>query len=359
MSYKRPIYQLTIDGQEVTLGDRLISLSLEDNSGMTADMLTLTLDDHDGVLILPQKGVKLSCAFGFVGELMKKGDYVVDEVSHSGPPDVLTIRASSADFCTTLTEGRETHYDRTTLGEMLKTIAMRHKLIASVHQDLAGIPIEHQDQTNESDANFVTRLAEQYGAMATIKSRHLLFTKRGFCKTIDDTDLPILFINREDTKGHSYQENERSARVTGVIAYYHDPKKGKRVAVHSKRKPKEKTADDAKTTHQKKQEQRSSVSVGDGGYQKHLKGTFANEAEAKAAAEAELKKAKRQAKTLSLTLSFGRADAIAEQPALVSGFKADFDAVSWYVKKITHTLNSSGYVSKLSLEDNPADEEEQ
>lgn len=51
----------------------------------------------------------------------------------------------------------------------MKEIAARHKLKMALGEDLSDKPVEHIDQTNESDGSFLMRLARQYGAIASVK----------------------------------------------------------------------------------------------------------------------------------------------------------------------------------------------
>lgn len=319
----RPIYKLLVDGNPLTLHNRLISMSLIDKNGMEVDELTLELDDSDGQLEMPSKGKELELIFGFAGQEQNRGKYIVDERSHRGPPDVISIRARSADFKKSLLEEREKSYHEQTIGGILGEIAQRHQLETAISPELARLPVEHIDQTNESDANLISRLAKEHDAVGTIKSGKLIFTARAMGKTASGKDLPMAIINRQDNDSHDFNDADRDERVTGVAAYYHDKKQGKR----------------------------HKASVGKKGYQRHLKRTYNSEAEAKTAAAAEAKRIKTRALKLTLNLAVGRADLFAEQPVRVNGFKREIDAVNWFIKEITHNLNEQGYSCTLQLEE--------
>ncbi|MGK9568748.1 phage late control D family protein, partial [Salmonella enterica subsp. enterica] len=84
-----------------------------------ADQLTITLSDHDGLLIIPPKGAVLRLWLGWSDTgLVDKGTYTVDETEHSGAPDILSIRARSADLRKGLKTKRERSWSNTTLGEV-------------------------------------------------------------------------------------------------------------------------------------------------------------------------------------------------------------------------------------------------
>ena len=322
-----PSYQLILNGQPLELQGRLISLTLIDKNGMEVDELTLDIDDTDGRLELPAKGAKITAVFGLRGREQNRGDYIVDEISHRGPPDVIGIRARSADFRQSLLEEREKSYHNTTIGAIIADIAARHGLKAALSAELAGIAIEHIDQTNESDAHLVTRLAQEHDAVGTVKEGRLLFTVRGVGKTASGISLPGATITRTENDSHDFTDADRDDRVTGVTAYWHDKKGAKR----------------------KKAE------VGQDGYRRHLRQTYNSETEAKQAAEAELKRIKTRARTLSLNLAVGRAELFAEQPLTTQGFKPQIDSVRWFIKEITYTLNEQGYTCQIQCEEMSGD----
>ena len=74
---------------------------------------------------------------------------------------------------------REGSWHDTTLGAIVEAIASRNRLEASVAPSLAGIKIPHIDQSQESDAKFLTRLAERNGGEVSVKWENCCFSKRG------------------------------------------------------------------------------------------------------------------------------------------------------------------------------------
>ena len=64
-----------------------------------------------------------------------------------------------------------------------------------------------------------------------------------------------------------------------------------------------------------------------------------------------MKRIKTRSRTLTLNLAVGRADLFAEQPLITQGFKAQIDAVRWFIKEITHTLDDNGYTCRIACEE--------
>ncbi|EKA9715286.1 phage late control D family protein, partial [Escherichia coli] len=209
-----PDYMLMLDSRDITgnISDRLMSMTLTDNRGFEADQLDIELNDADGQVELPIRGAVLTVYIGWKGfALVCKGKFTVDEVEHRGAPDVVTIRARSADFRGTLNSRREGSWHATTLGAIVEAIASRNKLEASVAPSLAGIKIPHIDQSQESDAKFLTRLAERNGGEVSVKMGKLLFLKAGQGVTASGKKIPQITITRSDGDRHHFAIADRGA----------------------------------------------------------------------------------------------------------------------------------------------------
>lgn len=222
--HPRPIYRVEIDGTDITatLQGRLISLTLTDNRGFEADQVDIELDDADGLLDLPSRKAGLRVWIGWAASgLVYKGSYVVDEIEHAGAPDTLTIRARSADLRTGLTTQRDRSWHAVTVGTLVQTLADENALTPAVDAALAAQTIDHIDQTDESAVNLLTRLAEQFDAIATVKDGRLLFTRAAGGRTVSGKALPVVTLTRADGDQHRFSIADRQS-YSGVRATYHD-----------------------------------------------------------------------------------------------------------------------------------------
>ena len=335
-----PAFRLTIDGLDISarLAPRLESLTLTDARGFEVDTLDVSLSDHDGALAIPRRGAVVSLALGWAGELLEdKGTYVVDEVEHTGAPDRLTIRARSADLRSSLTKKLECSYHALTLGDILRTIAGRNKLRAVVPADLAALDTAHLDQTGESDANLLTRLALEHGAIATVKAGKLLFIRPGQATTASGQPLPPVVITRSSGDSHRFMVADR-ASFTAVRANYHDVKLGQRafVIVGSE--------EEIDGTEVETPTQPTAANL------KELRHTYASRTNALRAARAELARIQRGLATFQITLARGRADLFPEVPVTVQGWKPEIDAAGWLITRATHRVDGQGFVTTLDLE---------
>jgi len=324
-AYPVPAFRLTVNGNDIAMliTPRLMSLQLTDNRGLEADQLSITLSDHDGLLAIPPRGavVRLWLGWSDTG-LVDKGSYIVDETEHSGAPDVLSIRARSADLRKGLKTKRERSWSTTTLGKVLRDVALGNGLTAKIADTLAGQAINQLDQANESDANLLTRLGEDFDAVATVKAGCLVCMPAGGGKTVGGLKLPHITLTRRDGDQHRFLQADRDS-YDGVRAYFYD--------VNST----------------KKQE----AIAGGGENLKDLRHTYSDRQSALRAARAELNRLQRGAATLSYTLAKGRPDLIPELTYTLQGVKAEIDEIIWYGGNVQHSLTAdSGYTVSLELE---------
>ncbi|WP_288504676.1 phage late control D family protein [uncultured Pseudomonas sp.] len=324
-TYAQARYQILVDGKDISalIAPRLISLDLTDNRGLEADQLSLVLSDHDGLLAIPPRGAKIRLWLGWsTTGLIDKGSYIVDETEHNGAPDVLSIRARSADLRKGLKTKRDQSYSATTLGAVLRVLAERQGLTPLIAPDLEAQQVLQLDQTGESDANLLTRLGEDYDAVATVKAGRLLFLPAGGGKSVSGADLGHVTLTRKDGDQHSYLQADRES-YDAVRAFYYD------------------------TNSAKKQE----AIAGSGDNVKDLRHTYADELSALRAARAEWNRLQRGTATLTYQLALCRPELMPELTYTLQGVKAEIDAIIWYGGNVQHSLTADGgYTTRLELE---------
>ncbi len=322
--YPHPHCRVTVAGQDITaqVMKRLVSISLTDNRGLDTDALEIQLSDHDGRLAIPPHRAEIRLWLGWSDTgLVYKGTYAVDETEHSGAPDTLTIRAHSADLREQIKAKRERSWHQTTIGAVVQAIAGEHGLGNVIGEKLAGIPVPHIDQANESDMHLLSRLAAQHDAIAQVKDGKLFFTPIGQGTTAKGTALPHVTLNRADGDSHRFLQADRHSH-TGARAYWQD------------------TSSAAK----------KEVIVGAEGNLKDMRHIHLDEAGAKAAAAAEWNRLQRGNATLSYTLARGRPDLIPELTYTLQGIKPEISAIRWLGGNVRHSFSASGFTTTLELE---------
>lgn len=355
-----PAAELTIDGRRfgTQAMSRIISISLTDKRGFEADELTIELDDHDGTIAIPKTGSKITLKLGYQETgLVEKGEYLVSEFTASGSPDRLSITARAADLAEALAEQVEKSWHKQTLYQIIETIAKKHKYEYIISKDYQNQKIEHIDQTNESDASFMSRLAEQYDAIATIKNGKLLFIPAGESQTASGQPIQPTTITRASGDSHSFTYSSSNS-YQAVRAYYTDKKTGqkKEVIVNKDNAyPNKKNTQQTKTvkgkTFKAKKKENDNQKVNTEGQKiKTLRHLYATEIGAWSGARGAFKKIQRGVAEFSITLAVGRPDLYPETPALVKGFKPEIDAEAWLITEVSHKIDSGGYTASIQFE---------
>lgn len=361
-----PVAKLSINGKPFNTDalSRIISISLTDKSGFEADELTVSLSDHDGKLALPPKSAEITIALGYIETgVVDKGSYKITEVSWSGAPDTLHITAQSADTSDRFSEAKEKSWHKTSLKEIIESIAAANGYTPIIGKAYQDEKIDHIDQSNESDAAFLTRLAERYDAIATVKHGRLLFVSSGEATTASGQPLPMIKITRNSGDQYTFRYSNTES-YNAVRAYYIDKQTGKKhevvitednydpvkktVTTTKKYKTKRKDGKTHKTTTKEVTEIKQADTTGK--KIKTLRHTYQSPKTAATGARAAYKKLKRGAMEFDISLAVGRPDVAPESPVTLQGFKPEIDAEKWVGKETVHTLDSNGLTTAVKLQ---------
>ena len=361
-----PVAKLSINGKPFNTDalSRIISISLTDKSGFEADELTVSLSDHDGKLALPPKSAEITIALGYIETgIVDKGSYKITEVSWSGAPDTLYITAQSADTSDRFSEAKEKSWHKTSLKEIIESIAAANGYTPIIGKAYQDEKIDHIDQSNESDAAFLSRLAERYDAIATVKHGRLLFVSSGEATTASGQPLPTIRITRNSGDQYTFRYSNTES-YNAVRAYYIDKKTGKKhevvitednydpvkktVTTTKKYKTKRKDGKTHKTTTKEVTEIKQADTAGK--KIKTLRHTYQSPKTAATGARAAYKKLKRGAMEFDISLAVGRPDIAPESPVTLQGFKPEIDAEKWVGKETVHTLDGNGLTTAVKLQ---------
>lgn len=318
----KPAFRVIADGRDLTaaIADRLLSLRVTDEAGLAADQFEMSLDDRDGAIAIPPTGAALSVSLGYVNQpLFDMGRYSADEIEISGPPATLSIRGKAADMIATLKSWKKRDWHKTTLGALLEKIASEHGLAPAIAAEYRTVKIDHLDQTYESDLNLITRLAEQYGAVAKPAGGRLVFVRRGAAADAAGQRLPTQTIAHAELIDWRAAVHERQFYAR-VGAHWQD-KRGAKVQY---------------------------VYAGEGEPVMYLRTPYKSQSDALSAAEAKLRQLRRGSTSLSLSLC-GRPALCAEMPIRITGLR-DGTAGDWIVTRAEHTLDASGLTTRIEAQ---------
>ena len=353
--------------------NRLISMTIEDNNGFEADTIDLVIDDSDQKIKLPQRGAKLEVTLGWSADNQNttinnkqevilganiKNIFNITQVTHSGAPDIITIRGASANLSEKfINKLHERMYDNITINTLVSTIASTNTLPYRCSEEIGSIKIFNVYQTKESDSSFLTRIIDEYGGGMSIKNGMLLVFKKGQGITVNGKAIPPAVIKRESGNSHSYTINNDS-EYTGVKAFWYDyskPEPEQHEIIYTKKTTNETTNEtNNEINNEINNETNVSKSETDDKNNedkiKIIRYVYATKESAEQAAKTTMEKIERGIATFSLKLALGRPDLFTEMPVRVEGFKEEINSTDWTIKKCTHSLNrSSGFTTEVTL----------
>jgi uncharacterized protein len=160
---------VTVDGKDVSnrFASRLISLTITDNSGETADTCRFCLDDKGSTIVMPKKGAPIKIMLGSLkGSPERVFDGLVDDVQSEGTRGggmVLWIDGKSIDTEALAKVKRRKHWDNKTVGEAMKEAAKDAKMELTVADRIDKLKRTYIAQDNESSLHFIQRLARETG----------------------------------------------------------------------------------------------------------------------------------------------------------------------------------------------------
>jgi uncharacterized protein len=323
-----------ISGLSPAANDRLLSVTCVDNEGNQSDTCDISLDDRDALLEIPEKGRIITISKGYRETgLVLMGRYTVDEVSCSGWPRSMSIRGKAADMREGFKQPRTEAHEKKTIGDIVKKIASRHGLQPFISPELESFRYDYIAATEESDMGFLTRIARRHDALFAPKNGKLMFVKRGEGKSMTGLDLSSTIIRGPGWSGiplfalvpgnvidYEASAHDRSKHGNAKSSYY-DRKKAKRIF----KKNKSTNGVDYQTRH-----------------------SHPNEDEAEAESRGKGREMERCLGSLNLTC-IGDPGLAADLFITVVGVR-DFVDGAWRVKTATHTLDASGYKTKLCCE---------
>ena len=305
------LFKIACNGRNITseLTGRVSSLIVTDQAGSEADRLSLTIADIDGDVTLPVTGAELSLDMGYKERgLASMGTFIIDNVKLYGPPDKMTVNASSANLTASLKEQKSRSFDKKTLEQLVKLIALENGLEPKVDKTLGGSFYEHVDQTEESDLNFLKRITDRLNAVVKVVEGNLVITTKGNGRNISDAKMPEVLITKGDCSFYNVDMSERHL--------YNSVRAGYRCLAQNE------------TVYKV---------VGEGKPVFTIRELFDDGTKAEEAAKSLLEKFKKSTDVLQLKLA-GVPGLRAESNLKLSGFRDGIDG-SWVVSKVTHAFN--------------------
>ena len=318
----KPTFRIVADGKDITalINDRLLSLRTSDKPGMDSDDFELRIDDRDQAVALPTRGAGIEVYLGYTGQaLTRLGRYTVDEIELSGPPDTLVIRGKASDMRGSGKTVRSGSWENVPLQQIVRDVAARNgwQPVCPVQTKVPRV-----DQLNESDYNFITRLAKQYDCTAKLADGKLLVMPRQGGQTASGKNLSPVVLRRADLSRYQFRLGDRNTQKA-VRTKHQDKKSGALKVV-------ELDNDDLPNGLPAVHTDR------------HI---YPNKSAAEQAAKARLAAFNRSSAGVRLEMA-GRTDVFAERSIIVQGIKPGLDG-EYLAEAVEQLFTSSGWTTTV------------
>ncbi|AZC35923.1 phage late control D family protein [Pseudomonas chlororaphis] len=314
----QPTFRIVADGADITtlINDRLLLLRTTDKPGMDSDEFELRIDDRDAAVALPARGARIEVYLGYMGQaLARLGRYTVDEIEVSAPPRTMVIRGKASDMRGSGKTTRSGSWESVPLSQIVRDIAARNGWAPACP---VQTKVDRVDQRNESDFNFVTRLAKQYDCTAKVADGKLLVLPREASQSASGKSIEVVTITPADVSRWQFRLGDRSAQKA-VKTQHQDKKSGELVVV-------ELGNDDAPS------------GLPGVHTDRHI---YPNKSAAEQAAKAKLAAFNRTTASVRLQMP-GRTDLFAERLINAQGFKLGLDG-QYLVDSVEQTFDASGW----------------
>ena len=234
---RRVTLAVSIGGQDATgIMPSLVEFSYTDNAHGKADEVQITLHNRDGQWSggnCPKKGTGITATivchdWEEAGQTLSLpcGQFKVDEVEFSGPPDKISIKAVSASQTGGLRDTTRTRaWEKTTFQAVAGQIAGENGL--ALHYEGAAHGLQRLDQRNESDLAMIYRLAHERAMLCKVHDGKLILLDAERAEA-QGAGLSIPKVkNMYSPKRYSFKDASSGTRYTHAEVAYTNPKTGK------------------------------------------------------------------------------------------------------------------------------------
>lgn len=226
MNVPKVKYEIVYNGKNITENIlRFVkAFTYTDKSQGEADEIEIILEDSEGLWSndwYPVKGDTVTARIITINGVLECGTFTVDELSGSGGNDgsAFTLKAIAAAITKKLRTKNSYAHENKTLKSIASTIAAKHEL--KVVGKIDNVIIERITQYNETDLNFLRRLANDYGYTFSIRDSQMIFTN---IYEIEDRQA-ALTINRNEIISYSISDKTNKTYHSATVMHHNKKKK--------------------------------------------------------------------------------------------------------------------------------------
>jgi phage protein D len=174
-----PEITITYEGKDITadIAPYVRRFTYTDVLTEKSSDISLELEDKTGNWLkdwYPKKGSIIKATIAYKGETpLDCGAFQLDDFEFSFPPSIVTLGALATDVKLSLREKRTEAYEKQTLKDIATKVAERHGL--TLKGEIKEIKIERCTQDNQTDLEFLVRIAKEYNYLVKIENGDLIF----------------------------------------------------------------------------------------------------------------------------------------------------------------------------------------
>lgn len=252
----RTIVDITIDGKNITgdLANYIIDVTFNDKTSCEVDDITIQLEDSDDLFSdewMPTVGDSLTVSIVTTledgsQEILECGDFEIDLVTNSGPPERCEIKAVNT-FTTDIRKVlRHVQWKNTTFSAIVTKIAQTYgleyefitdtvKYANEVLTSTDDIDIFEINQNDESDLAFLVRLAEDYGYVIKLDNEKITVCAQTYLEKQD----PVAEFSKVEISNRQAGRQGFNLYKEAKVSYY-SPRTGRSIKAQNPQKEAEK-----------------------------------------------------------------------------------------------------------------------
>lgn len=191
------------------------------------DTIELSLENRDRLWMngwKPLKGEKIEAKaylYNWENEgiiSIKIGTFYIDNISYSGPPDIVNIKAISVDITKDIMDSKKNRvWERVTIKRIAQDIAKACNLELIFESDFNRV-YTRLEMKMESYFNFLKRITNEAGINVKLYNDRLIL----FEEEMYEKKKPVMTLSREDLKSYSFEEDDTDTYAGCKISFW-DP----------------------------------------------------------------------------------------------------------------------------------------
>ncbi|HYB92388.1 MAG TPA: contractile injection system protein, VgrG/Pvc8 family [Candidatus Binataceae bacterium] len=219
-----PQWVLTYAGVNISgdVSQMVLSISYCDRLASASGEVEIEFEDREKLwqgVWYPALGDQLNLLIGYHGgELLPCGDFQVDDLVLSGPPDVFRLGCLAVYITPPMRTENSVGYENQSLLEIAESIAAKYGLVLFAAPEVESLVFERITQRRETDLSFLKRLANEHGYDFTVRGSTMVF----YAVSALESAPPVATISRTGTERFLFRNRTRRIFAASQVTYF-DP----------------------------------------------------------------------------------------------------------------------------------------